>query len=189
MGYTERQEGLSGPELSPAQRTAKLVNLNYDKFAEALQGRLVVLAGSDKMAVLSKLEAWPRAKIGARWKAIGEREAGDFWSFGLKIGGRKPIQQSLIAAKDNGEIGGIIRIVRGSIYNPKDGKVTLMEKEGQLAEHFGLDKGEVTKLKFLDESDILYLVRQKGPLKDFKEENPLVDPEEVNRKFERFLEV
>lgn len=169
MVQIERQTELSDSESeTPEQRTAKLVNLNYDEFAKALQNRLIVLAGTDKIAVFSKVEAWPRSKVGKRYDEITTREVGDFWSFPLKIGGRKPIQQSLIAAKDQGKVGGIVRVVRGGIYNPADGNVALMEREGQLAEYFGLDKGEVAKLKFLDDSDMLYLVRQKGPLKDIK---------------------
>lgn len=190
MGQIERQAGLPSPELTPEQRTAQLVNLNYDELANALQNRLVILAGTEKMIVLSQLEAWSKAKVGKRWDAIREREAGDLWSFRLKIGGRKPINQSLIAVKDQGEIGGIVRVVRASIYDPKDRKAILMEREGQLAEYFGLDGNEVSKLKFLDENDILYLVRQTGVLKDFTtQRDKLTDPKEINRRFEKFLDL
>lgn len=189
MGIEERLSTQGGEsnkkELTPEEITTEFFNQNYDEIARKLQGRWVFLAGTEKQILLTRVQPWAKRDMGKRYQAINELDAGDMWTFPLQIGGRKPMRQSLIAAKDGGEVGACVRIVRASYYDPEKDNFVLMEREGDLAHFLGLEDFQVSKLRFLDDSDVLCLVpgrKQMGTT----EKKP-INPEEANRELEKFL--
>lgn len=147
------------------QKTADLMNLNYDALADEIQNRysMVQLAGSDKRIYITKLQAWSKEQVGGRfsqmkamYSQMGGFNPGDWCTYLVPI---RRMRQSLIVANDDGKPGACLRVERASRFDPSKNDYVPMPNEGDIANFFELANNERAELKFLDDSNILYLVR------------------------------
>lgn len=123
----------------------------------------LVIALPDKLRQirLAYVEAFPG--VGARWGAIRQMEPGQLWNPQYIR-----VVQSLVVAKGSGRFGACVRLIEADYFDSVTG-VFVSElqvgaekygaKESDIARYLGLQKNDMSTLKFLDDLNTLYLVR------------------------------
>lgn len=154
----ERERG----GLTPTERTKRLFNKDVRDLAHLLEGATIALYGTDREVRIEAAQPFPKNKVGDRYKkqegnSVLTLNPGDLWTPPVR-----QIRQSLVIAKDRGQEGACVRLVRASAYDPKTGEYVLMPREGDIADFFGLEGDDAFALKYMNQSDVLYLRR---PLK------------------------
>lgn len=171
------QEG----QLTPAQRTESFFNQDVLLLAAALKNRLIVSQVDGKMLRIDNLEGWPKDKVGERYTKsssnlrLTELNPGTLGIFSLPV---RRMKQSLISAKSGEEPGACVRLVRASRYDPNTNQFIQMPREGDIANFFELKDNEAVRLKFMDDSEILYF--NKGEDNGIRVEVP-VSPTEQSK--------
>lgn len=138
-------------------RTQEFFDQGVNALARSLKNMVVELDGTNKSIQLTDLQGWTHSEVGKRYEAMEEMDPGDLWVCEFPF---RKMRQSLIVAKDRGQVGACVRIIRAASFNPKTGGFVEMLREGDTAKYLGLNDGEVVGLKFLDKSETLHLVRQ-----------------------------
>lgn len=164
------------------ERTRAFFTQEVDELASALQGRIIIDIETGKWLRLDKIEPWwkeaSRARqVGNRYNTMEQMQPGDLWICRFPL---RRINQTLIVAQDKGSIGACIRILRTSILNTDIGNYEPALREGDTTTILGFNHGDVAKLCFLDESEILYLQRTKN--------NSVITPEDANKQLRKILE-
>lgn len=103
----------------------------------------------------------PRDKVGKRWKAMWFMSAGNLWN---------PVYihkaQSLVVGRDPDGVGACVRLLQADYLDPNSqeyiprlslGEAEYGPDENDIARYLGLSKNNKSQLKFIDDSDILYL--------------------------------
>lgn len=158
---------------SPDQRTKALFSMDVAELAHSLEGRILGLAGTTKRVRLDAVIPYsknPRRgekRLGPRYlsehrTSMENLEEGTLWAYPLphrkmKEGGN--VRQALVVAKDHKEGKACVQILRSSKYNVGTGEFTEMEREGDTSRFFGLKNNDQVELKFLDDSEVLYIVK------------------------------
>lgn len=163
------------------EKTRNFFNQNYDDLTSQLQGREVILQGTKKRTIMISLQGWAKNDVGRRYKGMEQMEPGDWWAVRIPV---RKMRQSLIVAKDNEEIGACVRILRASYFDEEIGSFAEVKREGDLANFFELRDNEVLQLKFLDDSETLYLTRKENVGSRDKQD---ISPDEANQALEKFL--
>lgn len=113
-----------------------------------------------------KAEAFSRERVGIRYKnwGIEDLTPGDLWS-----PPSRRIMQSLVISRDETGIGACVRVLSAEYWDPlterfvdrfiTGGQEFKTGKEGDIARYFGLNCFEKSNLRFLDDSNALYVVR------------------------------
>lgn len=175
-------------ELTPEERTTVFFDQDVRPLALALQDRIIALLGSDKRIKVDLVSAFAKADIGQNYKkgkdgvTIDTIPTGRLWAFYLPV---RRMRQSLVTAKDRGESGTCVRLVRASTFDQKSQTFVPMPREGDIASYFELDDNEVAGLSFRDPSEVLYLERI--PRVERKEQEPLLDSSGANRYLQNLL--
>ena len=143
--------------LNPETRTKAFFGQNVDVLTEQLQRRYIVMVGTHKVVQLTKLEAWVKQNVGKRYQAMENMQPGDLWAVLFPL---RKMRQSLIAAQDKGEMGACIRVIRASSFSAEKGTFVPFEREGDTANYLGMGDNERGRLRFLDSSDVLYIVKE-----------------------------
>lgn len=139
------------------ERTIEFFNQNIADLAEALQNRVLIDQASNRQVQLTRLEPYP--KVGPRYRGIVDQnmQPGEFWTLYFPV--RRMSQSLIIARSIEREVGACVRVLRGRYYDLEKGEFIAMPREGDIANFLKLGRFMRTKLRFLDESDILYLTR------------------------------
>lgn len=171
---------------SPEERTVAFFQQNLTRLADALlkgDGIIIALPNSERRIKIAQIEEWASKSVGERYKSKGveKMDVGDLWNPPVRA-----IRQSLIVAKDKDGVGACIRLLEAEYWDPStgsfspnfsEGEYTFGAREGDISKYFGLDKNEISKLRFLDESDTLYILRGKK-----------LNPKDANQVLEGFLQ-
>lgn len=143
------------------ERTEAFFNQDVNQLAEQLQGRVIIEPETGKQIRLIGVRAYERDQVGPRYKEMNMMQAGDLYVIRLPV---RRMNQSLVVAKDQGQVGACVRLMRVEYFDSVAGAYmpvleigSFGQREGDIARYLGLQDGEVAKLKFLDESEILYL--------------------------------
>lgn len=158
----EQLNGNNGEKPSPVQRTEDLFSQDVGPLALALQGRLVVSQEDGKIIRIDRVEAWLKDLVGNRYLKsqknlrLTEMACGMLGVFPLPV---RRMSQSLISAKDGGEPGACVRLLRASKFDRDSRRFVEMPREGDIANYFGLEDNEAVQLRFVDDSEILYFAR------------------------------
>lgn len=189
-----KEAGRKRKELTPEERTTAFFNQDVRTLALDLQDRIVALVGSDKRIQITKpvvyakqasageLEIGENYKRGKDGVTIDTLPEGVLWSYHIPV---RKMKQALVTAKDHGEQGTCVRLVRASRYDPDTQTFVPMPREGDIASYFELEENEVARLSFKDQSDVLYLERSARKAKE--QEEPMIDSSEANRFFQDLL--
>lgn len=181
-----KETGRKRKELTPDERTAAFFNQDVRTLAVDFQDRIIALVGSDKRIKITKPVAYAKHAnagelvIGENYKrgkdgvTIDTLPEGMLWAFHIPV---RRMKQALVAAKDHGEQGTCVRLVRASKYNLDTDSFVPMLREGDIASYFELEENEVTRLSFKDQSDVLYLERSVKVV----DEQPTIDSSEANK--------
>lgn len=145
-----------------AERTAAFFAQNVEVLAEQLRGREIIASDSGHRILITSLDPYLKQSrenstlnvVGIRYKAMEQMEPGDLWAPPIRR-----IRQSLVVAQDNGIIGACVRLLGARSYNPETQEFTLMPREGDIANFLGLTTYERARLVFVDDSEVLHLVR------------------------------
>ena len=151
------QEG----QITPEQRTEAFFNQDVLALTDAMQGRLVVSRSDGRMIRVDNPEGWTKDRVGGRYTKSGslkltELTPGALGVFPLPV---RRMRQSLISAKSGEELGACVRLVRASRYDSEAKQFVPMPREGDIANYFELEDNEAVRLRFVDESEILYFNR------------------------------
>lgn len=152
------QEG----EQTPEERTTTFFNQDVMNLEKAMLGKFIVSQQDGKMIRVDKPEGWLRDNVGGRYTKSGknlrltELTPGTLGVFPLPV---RKMRQILISARDGGNLGACVRLVRASQYDRVTNEFIQMPREGEIADFLGLDDNEAVKLKFVDESEMLYFIR------------------------------
>lgn len=147
-------------QLIPEQRTEVFFNQDVLLLAEAMRGRVIVSQDDGKMIRVDNPEAWSVDRVGNRYTkssilSLKELTPGTLGVFPLPV---RRMRQSLISAKSGVVLGACVRLVRASSYDDSKGFV-LMPREGDIANYFGLEDYETVRLRFVDDTGMLYFSR------------------------------
>lgn len=179
-----REKGIG--QTSPEERTAAFFEQDFTKLCDDLleeNGMVIALPNSDRKIRIVELEEWAKQAVGKRYKARGieNMRAGDLWNPSARA-----INQSLIIAKDKDGVGACVRLLKAEYWDPASNEFipalteqeyTFGEREGDIAKYLGLGKNEKSRLRFLDDSRVLYIVR-----------NQTINPDAANHALENFLQ-
>lgn len=162
-------------KLSPSQRTEMLFSQDVTDLSATFRRRIIGLAGSPKRIRVESAIPYSKTPREGEWeigknyirgkegKTIENLPYGMLWAFPLphrklKEGGN--VRQALVTAKDHDErSGACVQVTRVSKYNPVTREFDPMEREADFAVYFELDNNETTELRFLDDSEVLFVVR------------------------------
>lgn len=161
---------------SPEERTRILFAMNVSDLRRELTGRILGLAGSTKRVRIdiavpySKTPRSGEKRLGSRYlsenrTSMEDLKEGTLWAYPLrhrlmKEGGN--VRQSLIVAKDHRTGKTCVQILRSSRYDVRTGEFVEMKREGDMASFLSLKNDDQLEIKFLDGSDILYIVKGKN---------------------------
>ncbi|MEK7616809.1 MAG: hypothetical protein AAB414_02045 [Patescibacteria group bacterium] len=173
-------------------RTAEFFKQNYDDLAAQLQNRVVELADSGLRIILTLLQPWSRTETGGGiaqvrpwYKAMRNMEPGDWCATAIPL---RSMRQSLVVALDTREVGACIRIVRASRFDPQKNDFVAMPREGDIANFLGMRDNERAQIRFLNESDVLYLVRTGLTIEPVVNTPSPQNTTDANRQLERLLQ-
>jgi len=146
-----------------AERTTAFFAQNVEVLAEQLRGREIITSDSGHRILVTSLDPYLKQSresstlkvVGIRYKAMEQMEPGDLWVPVIRRG----IHQSLVVAQDSDMVGACVRLLRARAYNPTTGEFTLMPREGDIANFLGFTAYERARLVFLDDSEVLHLIR------------------------------
>lgn len=125
-------------------------------------GMVIGVPNSDKKILVVKAQAYSKRDVGKRYGAMNEMHPGDLFS-PLARGG---IAQSLIVAKDEDGVGACVRLLQAKYFDPeaenfvprlKIGNEEFKPNEGDITRYLGFPKRYVGSLRFIDNTDNLYL--------------------------------
>ncbi|MBI2327223.1 hypothetical protein HYU92_02785 [Candidatus Curtissbacteria bacterium] len=170
---------------SPESRTSQLFQNNVIKLTEELSkdGRIVIsLIGINRRVRISEAEAFEKNRVGFRYRAMNDMKPGDFWNPPMR-----QICQSLIVSQDETGVGACVRLLKVEYFDPTNNSYVpelriedqeFKQREGDIAKYLGLGKYERSQLKFLDDSDTLYVTKESQQIAS-------ISPEQANREMER----
>ncbi|MCL4365958.1 hypothetical protein M1437_01905 [Patescibacteria group bacterium] len=163
------QEG----EITPEQRTEFFFNQDVLVLTEAMKGRLIVSQEDGRMIRVDDPEGWTKDRVGNRYTTsskdlrLTELTPGTLGVFPFRV---RRMRQVLISARNEGELGACVRLVRASRYDRDTNVFVPMLREGDIANYFEFEDNQAVRLRFLDDSEILYFnkgedngVRVKAP--------------------------
>ena len=148
------QEG----KLTPEQRTEAFFSQDVKLLTVAMRGRIIASQEDGKMIRVDNPEGWSSDRVGDRYSKghglrLTELVAGALGIFPLPV---RRMRQSLISANSGEELGGCVRLVRASRFDNDTEEFVPMPREGDIANHFEFDDNQAVRLKFLDDSEVLY---------------------------------
>lgn len=179
-------------------RSVAFSNQHVDKLADQLiagDGMVLAIAETTLRARLVKVEDFAKARVGKRYKdwGIEELTPGDLWN-----PPSRRILQSLVIAQDQDGIGACVRLLSAEYWNPltqtfverltSAGQEFKQDREGDIAKFFGLRPYERSVLRFLDDSNTLYIVRGDHIYNRRRSVAVDISPEQANRQLGRLLE-
>lgn len=178
------------------QKNGEFINLDASGLRQRLVDERIVLAIPDTTIRVRVVDAQPfsRAEVGKRYKdwGIEELDAADLWNPWNRT------WQSLVITQEEDRVGGCVRLVAAEYWDTLterfvDKVVTggvefRQTREGDIAKFLGLQPFERSRLRFLDESNTLYIVRD-GQIYNRKK-MPVIDvsPQKANTQLGRLLE-
>ncbi len=146
------------------ERTNSLFNQEVADVSSNIEGMVIVLYGTNRQLKVISTESWLHDKVGGKmswlYNPIRKMSQGDIWTPRIPV---RRMQQSLIVAQDRGNIGACIRLLRAAYFNTQSSDFLeevgdFKQREGDIARYLGLEAGARSKLAFLDDTDILYLI-------------------------------
>lgn len=145
---------------SPEERTAAMFSLNYGALATELKKREIALPGGRKRIRIQATLGYSRNDNSTRQYAqMQEMEPGTVWFFPLRL---RRTCLALVVAKDRGETGACVRIVRASQFDSQKGDFVPFKREGDIARYLGFGEGEMGRLSFMDGTETLYISHERG---------------------------
>ncbi len=166
-------------------RTTEFFNQNVADLEEALRNRILIDQTANKQVQLTRLEPYP--KVGPRYRAIiaEKMQPGEIWIPYIPV---RRMSQSLIIAKSiEPEVGACVRVLRGSYYDLEKGEFVPMPREGDIAKYLGLGQFERASLRFLDESEALYIIRGEH-IRNSPDASAGINPDEANGELKKLLQ-
>ncbi|MBI2011325.1 hypothetical protein HYS91_01020 [Candidatus Daviesbacteria bacterium] len=150
---------------TPEARTEELFSLPVDTLSQRLEFQVVEDQLTGHRIQLSKLQPWARNKVGetsrpdvkSMYHQMREFSPGDWCAYLLKT---YKMRQSLIVAADQDGVGAYVRIIRASRFDPSAASFILMPREGDIANLFQMQDNERARLTYLNETNILYLIKR-----------------------------
>lgn len=143
---------------SPEERTTELFSKNFDVLWQNLRNRTVAIPGTSISIVLTELNPYSYAKNQDSWLYTPMKimEEGDFYA---RYHPLRKMCLSLIVARDEGKVGACIQVAKASRIDSARRDPIPLPKQGDIAISLGLQKDEIGKLRFLDDTETLYLIR------------------------------
>lgn len=174
-----------------AERTIAFFGQNVEVLADQLRGREIITSDNGKRILVTSLEPWLKVSresatlkvVGIRYRAMEQMEPGDLWAPPTRR-----IRQSLIVAQDNGIVGACVRLLGARSYNPETQEFTLMPREGDIANFLALTTYERARLVFVDDSEILHLVRGQAFRGSVERAKGTVTADQANDQLRRLVE-
>lgn len=187
------EEGLQIEKITPEKRTEAFFRQKALDLAKQLKpendpGIVIVNPETDRRIRIVKVQPFPQ--VGHYYHDIEGMETGTFWNPPKRV-----IAQSLIVTQHEGGLGACVRILQAEFYDPKNNDYVkelkidgekFNQREGAIARYLGLHKGAVSSLKFLDDSETLYVVPGKKSIP--KESEELIESEDADRMIRELLE-
>ena len=152
-----------GEYTSPEERTAQFFSIKAEAFSERLkplEGNGMVIASSLERKIRVVL-AEPYSRVGDYYKKIGELKPGTLWNPAKRV-----ISQSLIVTPSEGGNGSCVRLLQAEFFDPETGDFVAQcnlggeyfgPREGSIAKYLQLNKGGISELKFVDNTEILQI--------------------------------
>ena len=164
--------------MAEQEKTIEFFNQNVADLAEALQDRVLIDQATNKQVQLTRLEPYP--KVGPRYRGIVDQnmQPGELWTPHIPV--RRMSQSLIIARRVESEVGACVRVLRGNYYDLEKDTFVPMPREGDIAIFLGLGNFDRTSLRFLGESEALYIVRGEG--------SQSVNPDEANGQLRKLLQ-
>ncbi len=148
---------------TPEERTDAFWRQDYQELVLAMRGRLIASQSDDLKVRIDDTQGWSKdGNDKAKYLTSNQLlrlsllRAGVLGAFPYPF---RRMTQSLISARDGGLLGACIRLTKVSRYDANKGIFTRLKREGDLVKLLGLDDNEGVRLKFIDDSDILYFKR------------------------------
>lgn len=137
------------------RRTAIFFDQHYESLAQSLENKIVALVGTDKKILLTQLVPYSHQTIseGWRYRQLLTMQPGDVWFYRNEF---RKMSQALVVAKDFGVVGACVRVERAS-FSVANEPFSPMPREGDIANFLEAQDNRIGRLRFLDQSDILYL--------------------------------
>ena len=109
---------------------------------------------------------------------MSSMKAGDLWACPFPL---RHMNLCLLVAQDKEGVGGCVRLKEASKFVSGEASYEPLTRESDISKYLNLEAGERVVLKFIDASDVLYLVRL--PNKDIE----YIDSSEANAYFDKLI--
>ncbi len=186
-------------------RTEQFFSQDVESLADQLLengGMVIALQGTDSRLRVRDTYAWAsltptagKKAVGQRYKdwGIGDLTQGDLWSTPTRR-----ILQSLVISQDEDGIGACVQLLSAEFWNSltqrfvdkfiTGGQEFKQGREGDIAKFFGLQPYERSGLRFLDDSNTLYIIHAGQIYNKKRVARERATPEEANEDLDRLLE-
>ncbi len=144
----------SESHFDPAERTREFFSGNQEQIGTWLPNKVIVVAGSRRKIIVRRVKSWIKTEITPPFRKLKEHAAGEFVAYGYR---GTTISHIVTRDRDTGEDGTCIAIEEADLYHPETNDYIAAKSMGEVAKHLGLGRNENGHLKFLDQSDTLYL--------------------------------
>lgn len=172
---------------SPEQRTAELFSQNYDLLESELHQRRVAIPETDISLILMEFKPYSFTENQKQWlySPMRQMEAGDLWARYYPL---RKMCLSLIVAVDVDRPGACLQVTKANRVIPERSTSVPLPKQGDIAGFLRLGQNEVGRLRFLDETETLYLIPTGRIVDKLVVEGNKGSAQEADRKLEQFFE-
>ena len=173
---------------TPAERTAQLFYSDVFELANQLSsdnGAIISTLDKSRKIQIGRVEPFAKRRVGAKYSDMNHMQPGDLFNPPARA-----ISQSLIVSQDEEGVGACVRVLRATYFDEStnafvpeltiDGE-DFKQREGDIAKYLRLNKKERSQLKFLDDFETLYVVKEEETL-------DVVAPTDANEQLERLLD-
>jgi hypothetical protein len=175
-----------GPErqLSPEQRTEAFFAQDAMDLAETMNGRIIASLETGNKIIVNSAQGYTREENNTSRYTKGqlnllELPPGTLGVFPYPF---RRTKLSLIAARSGEDTGGCVRISKASRFSRDNQAYIPLQREREVAESLGLDDWGAVRLRFVDDSEVLYFDSSPVATKES------VDPEAADQYLEDLVE-
>lgn len=182
---------MTSRELGPTERTTILLNQDVRRLSVAIRGMEIGVIGTDRRIRVDQALPYLIAENDGMYRRgkdginIDNLPTGTYWALFWPL---RKMRLSLITAREDGQKGACVRLVRASSYNPYTRLFVPMKREGDIANCLELEDYQAAPLRFIDDSNVLYLDRSTRAMPEQHDISPVIsDPEAADRYMRELL--
>lgn len=177
-------------QLNPEERTAILFGQDVRTLSRVLVNMDIAVLATDIRIRVDQTHPYLISENNGMYRRgkdginIDSLPTGTLWAFFWPL---RNMRLSLITAREGWQKGACIDLKKASRYDPSTRLYTPLKLKGDIANYLGLENNEAVALKFIDESNVLYLDRSTRAVPEQEETKPVLIESDAADRYMREL--